>query len=375
MEGGEPMLPTVTHDLWEYLKESQKTVVLYGMGNGADKILSVLAERGIPVGGVFASDGFARGNIFHGMPVRTWSDVKTDFGAENIIVLLSFGTSRPEVLTNVLRIRQEAELYAPDVPAFGDTLFTRAFYEEHRDEFSTVRNLLSDDESRRIFDNILSYKLSGDIGYLLDAQSDEEEIWQEIIHPETIRAAADLGAYNGDTVRQLLSKGENIHTIWALEPDGRNYKKLELYAQDETRARVIPVNAGAWNEETILFFDKSGNRNASFEKNRSQTLADRPAKMVEVKALPLDSVLNGARVDYIKYDVEGSEREALDGSVKTLAEHAPTLLVSLYHRSEDLFALPLHIRKIAPHYKGFYLRRMAGVPAWDINLYVTKEEI
>ena len=47
-KGGEPMLPTVTRDLWEYLKASQKTVVLYGMGNGADKILSVLAERGIP---------------------------------------------------------------------------------------------------------------------------------------------------------------------------------------------------------------------------------------------------------------------------------------------------------------------------------------
>ena len=368
------MLPTVTHDLWEYLKESQKTVVLYGMGNGADKILSVLAERDIPVGGIFASDGFARGNLFHGMPVRTWSDIKAEFGAENVIVLLSFGTSRPEVLENVLRIRQEAELYAPDVPAFGDTLFTRAFYEEHRDEFLAVRNLLSDEESRRIFDNILSYKLSGDIGYLLDAQSDEAEIWQEIIHPETIRAAADLGAYNGDTVRQLLAIGKNIETVWAMEPDSRNYKKLEIYAKEEVRARVIPVNAGAWNEENVLFFDKSGNRNASFEKNRSQTLADRPLKVAEVKALPLDSVLDGARVDYIKYDVEGSEREALDGSCKTLAKHSPTLLVSLYHRSEDLFALPLHIQKIAPHYNGYYLRRMAGVPAWDINLYVTKEE-
>ena len=369
------MLPHVTRDLWEYLKETEKTIVLYGMGNGADKILSVLAERGIPVGGIFASDGFARGNLFHGMPVRTWSDIKAEFGAENVIVLLSFGTSRPEVLENVLRIRQEAELYAPDVPAFGDTLFTRAFYEEHREEFLAVRNLLSDEESRRIFDNILSYKLSGDIGYLLDAESDEAEIWQGIIHPETIRTAADLGAYNGDTVRQLLAIGKNIETVWAMEPDSRNYKKLELYAQDETRARVIPVNAGAWNEETVLFFDKSGNRNASFEKNRSQTLADRPLKVAEVKALPLDGVLDGARVDYIKYDVEGSEREALDGSCKTLAEHSPTLLVSLYHRSEDLFALPLHIQKIAPHYKGFYLRRMAGVPAWDINLYVTKEEI
>ncbi len=365
------MLPHVTHDLWEYLKKTDKTIVLYGMGNGADKILSALAERDIPVGGVFASDGFARGNLFHAMPVRTWSDIKAEFGVENVIVLLSFGTSRPDVMENILRIRAEAELYAPDVPAFGDTLFTRTFYEEHIDDFTAARALLSDDESCRIFDNILSYKLSGDIGYLLDAQSDGNEIWETIIHPETVRTAVDLGAYNGDTVRQLLEKG-NVQTIWAMEPDERNYKKLEVYAQGETRARVIPVNAGAWNEETTLFFDKSGNRNASFEKNRSQTLADRPAKTVEVKALPLDGVLNGARVDYIKYDVEGSEKEALDGSIKTLTAHAPTLLVSLYHRSEDLFALPLQVHKIAPEYSGFYLRRMAGVPAWDINLYVKK---
>ncbi|MBQ7392714.1 MAG: FkbM family methyltransferase [Clostridia bacterium] len=370
------MLPKCKRDLWEYLKETEKTIVLYGMGNGADKILAVLSECKISVGGVFASDGFARGNLFHGMPVRTWSDIKAEFGVENVIVLLSFGTSRPEVLENILRIRTEAELYAPDVPVFGDTLFTRPFYEEHIEKFAAARALLSDDESRRIFDNALSYKLTGDISYLLDAESDEEEIWNYIIHPQTVRNVADLGAYNGDTVRQLLERGEgNIDTVWAMEPDARNYKKLVAYAETETRARVIPVNAGAWDKEEVLFFDKSGNRNASFEKNRSQTLADRPAKVSEVKALPLDQVLDGACVDYIKYDVEGSEREALDGSLQTLKQHAPILLVSLYHRSEDMFALPLHIQKIAPHYRGFYLRRMRGIPAWDINLYVTKEEI
>ena len=180
------MLPSCTHDLWEYLQQTNKPIVLYGMGNGADKILNVLSERDIPVLGVFASDGFARGNLFHGMPVRTWSDIKAEFGAENVIVLLSFGTSRPEVLANILRIREEAELLAPDVPAFGDTLFTRPFFEAHKSDLEAARALLSDDESRRIFDNVIAYKLSGDISYLLDAQNDEDEIWETIIHPHTI---------------------------------------------------------------------------------------------------------------------------------------------------------------------------------------------
>ena len=73
-------------------------------------LLAAKKDPTISVGGIFASDGFARGNLFHGMPVRTWSDIKDEFGRENVIVLLSFGSSRPEVLENVLRIRAEAEL-------------------------------------------------------------------------------------------------------------------------------------------------------------------------------------------------------------------------------------------------------------------------
>ena len=96
-------------------------------------------------------------------------------------------------------------------------------------------------------------------------------------------------------------------------------------------------------------------------------------KTVEIPALPLDAVLQGQPVDYIKYDVEGSEREALLGSRDTILRDSPTLLVSLYHRSEDLFELPLLIRKQFPDYNAFYLRRFGGVPAWDINLYVKKE--
>ena len=154
-----------------------------------------------------------------------------------------------------------------------------------------------------------------------------------------------------------------------MEPDARNFRKLKTYAESETRAEVIPVHAGAWSESTTLYFDASGNRNASFGENRSETLADRPVKLTEIQVDTLDRVLDGERVDYVKYDVEGSEKEALLGSKETLAAYKPTLLVSLYHRNEDLFALPLLIHREYPAYRAFYLRRFAGVPAWDLNLY------
>ena len=76
----------------------------------------------------------------------------------------------------------------------------------------------------------------------------------------------------------------------------------------------------------------------------------------------------GAKVDYIKYDVEGAEREALLGTAETIAAYKPRMLVSLYHRSEDLFALPMLVKELCHEYR-LYLRRFAYVPAWDINLY------
>ena len=72
--------------------------------------------------------------------------------------------------------------------------------------------------------------------------------------------------------------------------------------------------------------------------------------------------------DYIKYDVEGAERNALLGSRETIKNSAPDLLVSVYHRNEDLFDLPLLVQELNSGYK-LYLRKFKYVPAWDLNLY------
>ena len=73
-------------------------------------------------------------------------------------------------------------------------------------------------------------------------------------------------------------------------------------------------------------------------------------------------------IDYIKYDVEGAEYEALEGSKNTVLRDRPVLAVSLYHRPEDLFRIPLYIHSLNPAYR-FYLRRTKCLPAWEIMLY------
>ena len=155
----------------------------------------------------------------------------------------------------------------------------------------------------------------------------------------------------------------------AFEPDRRNFRKLSEYAERVTDLlSITPLQLAAWSHTETLVMDASGNRNANLAD------ASKAKKTVEVEADSLDNRSSDLRPDYIKYDVEGSEREALLGSAETIRRHRPRLLVSLYHRSEDLFALPLLLKELAPDY-DFYLRKLPYVPAWDLNLYaIPKEE-
>ena len=346
-----------TGDLWSYLASTDKTVVMYGMGNGADKILAVCERFGIQIADFFASDGFVRGHSFHGKRVLSYTEIKEKYGEENLIVLLSFASSLPEVLSLFDRVGEECELYAPDVPVCGENLFDFDFYCRHREELAKVYSLLADEHSRAIFECVLRYKLSGSIRELRAVESTKEEIFS-LLRAKNFRTAADLGAYNGDTVRELINYAPDLSEVWAFEPDRRSFRKLSDYAETQNALKLHPIHAAAWSNDTTLSFADTGNRNAG---------AFALGKQIEVEAKSLDGVLDGACIDYIKYDVEGAEHEAILGSENTIRAHHPVLLVSIYHRSEDLFSLPLLIHERFPDYR-LYLRRTPYVPAWDLNL-------
>jgi len=126
-------------------------------------------------------------------------------------------------------------------------------------------------------------------------------------------------------------------------------------------------NLGAWSEEKILYFDSKSGRNANFSDN-----AVNSKKSAEVCVNSLDNIL---RIEsdseiMIKYDVEGAEYEALTGTKNIIQKYSPNIIVSLYHRSEDIFKLPVLIHSINPNY-NFYIRKHKYIPCWDLNLYAS----
>ena len=355
-------------DLWTYLSNTDKPIVMYGMGNGADKILTVCDQKGIEIKDFFASDGFVRGHSFHGKRVLSYSEIKEKYGGGNFIVLLSFASSLPEVIENIQRIAAESELYAPDVPVCGNELFDADFYAKHQSEILAARELFCDEQSRLVYDNVIEYKLSGRIDHLINCNTLPDEAYRELLHAEGFEITADLGAYNGDTVRELSAYAPDLKKIIAFEPDRRNFRKLSEYAEAENRFEVLPFKLAAWAKEDVLIFGDEGNRNSGVG---TTPVNAKTAKITEVDANSLDNIVSEFgvhRLDYIKYDVEGSEEEALIGSQSSIRAFNPALMVSVYHRSEDIFKLPLMIAREFPNYR-LYLRKFRYIPAWDLNLY------
>lgn len=339
-------------DLWTYLKETDRPIVLYGTGNGADKIIARLAVDGTDnkISGIFASPGFVRDRSFHGIKVRSYEEVRAD--NKDMIVLLCFGSSLPEVMSFVSKVASENELYAPAVPVYGEDVFDAAYYEEHMEEISAARLLMADELSLMTFDNTVSYYLTGDIRFLSACETSvEEEYSLTTLPPDAVYV--DLGAYTGDTVSEYRSRFPSITSVTAVEPDARNFRRLSNNITDATL-----INA--------LISDTCGTTCINLGKGRGVHEQD---KGTVIDSVTVDSILDGKCAHLIKYDVEGNEYKALTGSSATIREYRPTLHVACYHRSEDIYKIPLLVHDMRPDYK-IYMRHRQHIINWDTQFII-----
>ena len=378
------MLPFINEEntLWEYLKTAGKPVVLYGTGDGADKVLARLAETGVPVSGIFASDEFVRGQQFHGFTVQAYSELMVL--QKKVIVLIAFASELPDVMERFYKLASVHETYAPHVPVFsGEETVTAAWIKKYERELQTVYERLADAVSRETFASVLNYKLSGKLSYLQACTTNRAEDLRTIFSFSGEETYLDLGAYNGDTVQEFLQLTHGRYKkIIALEPDPKNFKKLTDFVRQNELKHITCLQAGVWNDCGSLELNGKGGRQSTFweadrsgfaTQNLSQTCSmKKKVKKQQVNVVSVDAVLGNDHADYMKFDVEGVEKEALEGAAGHLVPDGngalPKLLVAAYHHDEDLFALPLLLWKLQPEYK-IYLRKHPYVPAWEINIF------
>ena len=202
--------------------------------------------------------------------------------------------------------------------------------------------------------------------YLLPFTSTKEEMYS-LLGCDGIKTVIDAGAYNGDTAKEAIEFFPNLKEIYAIEPDAKNCKRLKKFAEGSEK-KINVINAAVWRECGVGSFSESGNRNSSVSSTASHEHRDTETELISVDSLGL------SEVDYVKYDVEGAEYEALVGSYQTIKKYTPALLVSLYHRSRDIFFLTEYVKEHFGDYK-LYMRRIRSIPAWELNLIAINSDL
>lgn len=342
-------------NVWDSLKSSSLPIVIYGMGNGADMIINRLEDIGVGVADIFASDEFVRGHIFREKKVLRYSEVCEKY--DDFIIVMAFAVHDKKMLARVRELSRKHTLYFPDVPVAGDGIFSREYVEEHENEFDFAYSLLSDDASRRSFVDVLNFKVSGKTEYLFNCEKSKDEIYRDYIKLGENESIMDLGAYDGDTIREFLNMTDGKYKkIYAVEADEKNFKKLCEKTSELTD--IERYNLAAWDKRDTLLFEKKKGRNSKLSSNGK----------IEISADSVDNILNGREVTLLKADVEGSEEKTLLGAKETIRAYRPKLYICAYHRNSDMFLLPKKIHEICGDYR-FHFAHSPYVPAWESNFY------
>ncbi len=340
--------------VWTALKDENKPIILYGMGDGADKVLAAFERFEIGVSGVMASDDFVRGQSFHGFTVKKLSSFEEDYRA--FTIALCFASQLPQVINTIKTAARRHKLLVPSVPVFGNTIFDDEFVTDNKSKIDEAYSLLADAQSKAVYENVLKFYYSGRIELLDEITTDKSEAFNNILQLGSNEVYVDLGAYNGDTIDEFLHySGSGYRKIVALEPNAKNFAKLKAHCEDMSNVELWQL--GAYSENTCLVFNDKAGRNSA--------IAD---SGVRTQVAAVDNLLCGLAASYVKADVEGADAKVLMGMKNTLKNFKPKLNFSAYHRFEDIFELPLLINKLNPEYK-IYLRHHPYIPAWDTNIY------
>lgn len=339
--------------VWEKLRNTEDPIVLYGTGNGADTVLDIFESLGIKAEAVCASDGFVRKRTFRGFEVISISDAIEKF--DSPLFCLSFASSIKEVMDNIIALSKTQKLLVPVVPVFGKDIIDRDFLVKNQRSIDKAYSLLCDELSKEVFENILTFEFTGELSYLLCTETSREEALSELLELSDKEHYADLGAYRGDTVEELVCLCGGFEKAYAFEPDKKTFIKLADNTKGYGNITLYPY--ALWSENTTLNFSGGGGRQSALNNIG-----------YEVEAVALDNIMGETKLTYIKADVEGVEKEALEGMSVILKEQKPKLCISAYHRSADIFELILQIKAINPEYK-IHLRHHPYIPAWDTNIY------
>jgi FkbM family methyltransferase len=158
----------------------------------------------------------------------------------------------------------------------------------------------------------------------------------------------DAGAYVGLFTKVALRA--KASKVIAIEPSPLSIECLRRNLKNEIASgKVILYPKGVWNKDDVLEMNQSDDSEGNSFVFRS--MGEKTVRLPLTTIDKLVSELQLQRVDFIKMDIEGSEREALAGAAETIKRYHPRMAICVYHLPDDPVVIPQIIKDFDSAYR------------------------
>jgi len=290
-------------------------------------------------------DDFTNDPVYLGLPVLRLGEVPKDS------IVLNVSGGRP---LSARRRLEEAGLRNLDYFAFhelsglplAEMRFNEGFKAEfsgNKDKYDWVKSLLKDEESQVVFEKLIRFRLEYDIAHLEGfTQREDVQYFEDFLHLQPDgETFIDVGAFDGYTTLEFIKRCPGYKSVHAFEPDQNNFRICS-----EALAKFQNIHChqfGLSRSKATLQFNGQGSCSKVTDDGLVSILVDR-----------LDDVLHEAPT-FIKMDIEGEERAAIEGARNTILSYHPRLAISVYHAPGEFWRIPQQILAIRDDY-DIYMR-------------------
>jgi FkbM family methyltransferase len=324
-------------------------IIVFGAGNLGRRVARAIDPA------LFCDNNPALwGSTIDGIPVESPETAARRHPNATFVIAIWHPSRTERMADRISQLRSHGALniipFTALLAEYGDSLLPNYFWErpdyyaEHSEKIDRARVLL-DAEGRDEFDRQVRLRLGDAFDQLIDAGV--QYFPKDFIQLSQSEIFVDCGAYDGDTIAEFRrATGDHFARIVAFEPDPDNFTALKSAISGNPRIALQPYATGV-RRETVRFTASGTSSRISSSGN------------CEVQVIPLDEALDGVVPTYMKFDIEGSEPDALEGGCKTITRHRPKMAVCVYHVPDHLWRIPLRLAELLPDSR-FTLRTYCG---------------
>jgi FkbM family methyltransferase len=319
-----------------------------------------------------------------------------------------------QLIVRMFRLIHNVESDNFDAARYGNLPRDAFFYEAHAAYFTyflnnaghffEAFNLLEDEMSKELYQQLILYRMLGHLHVRLPFNTAENRAHLLTAERWRVEDTEDAGAFGPLSIFLVPTARDNIrvkgwkeNVTWTFLYRQYYFERAGVKISPQPGDHVIDAG-GCFGDTALGFADAVGEQGHVYVFDplpkhcaiMRQVQVMNPSLAPRISIFPIglsdvgndvaplvhNSVINpGARVipdempmgtidevavssdiprvDFIKMDIEGSELSALRGAESILRRWKPKLAISLYHRPEDFFSIPLWIESLGLGYRYF----------------------